>query len=128
MFASRVVNSLTTYMNISLEIPDRLYIDIKSYCEQADLPFDKFIESLISDQFYTLKYGDLNELNKSKQKPKVKSEVKSPSIVEQVVKPIEEDLKKTDKDAEIKVEPIVVVQQVKEPEKPKTKRRILNSK
>lgn len=115
-------------MNISLEIPDRLYIDIKSYCEQSDLSIDKFIESLISDQFYTLKYGDLNELNKPKEKPKVKSEVKAPAIVERVVKPIEEDLKKIDNEVESKVEPIVVVQQVKESDKPKTKRRILNSK
>lgn len=58
-------------MKIEIDIPDRLFEDVKELCEYNDEPIDKYIVDCISDAYYTLKYGDLNlKLNKNKEETK----------------------------------------------------------
>lgn len=47
-------------MKIEVDLPDRLYEEIRELCEYNNESIDKYIIECISDTYYTLKYGDLN--------------------------------------------------------------------
>ena len=55
-------------MKIEVNLPDRLYEEIRELCEYNNQTIDRYIVDCISDTYYTLKYGDLNlKINKDKE-------------------------------------------------------------
>ena len=55
-------------MKIEVNLPDRLYEEIRELCEYNNQTIDRYIVDCISDTYYTLKYGDLNlKINKNKE-------------------------------------------------------------
>ena len=58
-------------MKVEIDINNRLYDDIKEMCDLNGIVIEEYILNTISDSFYTLKYGDLNEkFNKKEEKEK----------------------------------------------------------
>ena len=47
-------------MKIEIDVPDRLYSEIRELCEYNNQQIDRYVIDCISDTYYTLKYGDLN--------------------------------------------------------------------
>lgn len=47
-------------MKIEINLPKKLYEEIKELCEYNKISVEKYLCDCISDSFYTLKYGDLN--------------------------------------------------------------------
>lgn len=55
-------------MKVEVDLPDRLYEEIRELCEYNNQTIDRYIVDCISDTYYTLKYGDLNvKINKNKE-------------------------------------------------------------
>ena len=55
-------------MKIEIDVPDRLYSEIRELCEYNNQQIDRYVIDCISDTYYTLKYGDLNlKLNPNKE-------------------------------------------------------------
>ena len=55
-------------MKIEVNLPDRLYEEIRELCEYNNQTIDRYIVDCISDTYYTWKYGDLNlKLNPNKE-------------------------------------------------------------
>ena len=55
-------------MKIEIDVPDRLYSEIRELCEYNNQQIDRYVIDYISDTYYTLKYGDLNlKLNPNKE-------------------------------------------------------------
>ena len=55
-------------MKVEIDLPDRLYCEIRELCEHNNQTIDRYIVDCISDAYYTLKYGDLNlKINKNKE-------------------------------------------------------------
>ena len=53
-------------MKITIEIIDRNYEQIKEFCEFNKIAIEEYIVQCVEDNFFTRKYGDLNEkLNKT---------------------------------------------------------------
>ena len=48
-------------MLIELELIDRIYYDIKDYCESKGTDIAEYIINTVEDRFYIDKYGDLND-------------------------------------------------------------------
>ena len=48
-------------MLIELELIDRIYYDIKDYCESRGTDITEYIINTVEDRFYIDKYGDLND-------------------------------------------------------------------
>ena len=48
-------------MLIELELIDRIYYDIKDYCESKGTDITEYIINTVEDRFYIDKYGDLND-------------------------------------------------------------------
>lgn len=65
-------------MKIEVDLPDRLYEEIRELCEYNNESIDKYIIECISDTYYTLKYGDLNlKINNKNTKTTLKVEEKN---------------------------------------------------
>ncbi len=65
-------------MKIEVDLPDRLYEEIRELCEYNNESIDKYIIECISDTYYTLKYGDLNlKINNKNTKTILKVEEKN---------------------------------------------------
>lgn len=47
-------------MKVEIEIVDKLYDDIVQMCQFNNITVEKYIVDSVMDNFYTLKYGDLN--------------------------------------------------------------------
>ena len=77
-------------MKIEVNLPDRLYEEIRELCEYNNQTIDGYIVDCISDTYYTLKYGDLN-LKISKDKEDLKNDEK---IVEKTEKKPDVEKKK----------------------------------
>lgn len=77
-------------MKIEVNLPDRLYEEIRELCEYNNQTIDGYIVDCISDTYYTLKYGDLN-LKISKDKEDLKTDEK---IVEKTEKKSDVEKKK----------------------------------
>ena len=77
-------------MKVEVDLPDRLYEEIKELCEYNNQTIDRYIVDCISDTYYTLKYGDLN-LKISKNKEELKTDEK---IVEKTEKKPDVEKKK----------------------------------
>lgn len=58
-------------MEITIDIIDRNYSQIKEFCDFNNIKVEDYIVQCVEDDFFTRKYGDLNEkLNKSKYEEK----------------------------------------------------------
>lgn len=77
-------------MKIEVNLPDRLYEEIRELCEYNNQTIEGYIVDCISDTYYTLKYGDLN-LKISKDKEDLKTDEK---IVEKTEKKPDVEKKK----------------------------------
>lgn len=94
-------------MKVEVDLPDRLYEEIRELCEYNNQTIDRYILDCISDTYYTLKYGDLNlKINKGKEDLKTDEKIvekteKKPDVEKKKVgrprKKVEE-IVKTDKE------------------------------
>ena len=100
-------------MKVEIDLPDRLYEEIRELCEYNNLTIDRYIIDCISDAYYTLKYGDLNlKINKDKEDSKnsEKKEVKSDVEKKKVGRPRKkvEEVVQTDKKENLIIEETVL--------------------
>lgn len=100
-------------MKVEIDLPDRLYEEIRELCEYNNLTIDRYIIDCISDAYYTLKYGDLNlKINKDKEdfKNSEKKEVKSDVEKKKVGRPRKkvEEVVQTDKKENLIIEETVL--------------------
>ena len=100
-------------MKVEIDLPDRLYEEIRELCEYNNLTIDRYIIDCISDAYYTLKYGDLNlKINKDKEdfKNREKKEVKSDVEKKKVGRPRKkvEEVVQTDKKENLIIEETVL--------------------
>lgn len=100
-------------MKVEIDLPDRLYEEIRELCEYNDLTIDRYIIDCISDAYYTLKYGDLNlKINKDKEDSKnsEKKEVKPDVEKKKVGRPRKkvEEVVQTDKKENLIIEETVL--------------------
>lgn len=49
-------------MTISIELDDRQYRDIESYCDMNNIKVNDYLTDIITEKHMTNKYGDLNEI------------------------------------------------------------------
>ena len=93
-------------MNVSIDIIDRVYKQIKEMCDYNNISVEKYVVDCVMDNFNILKYGDLNEKLKPKEKEekveektkteeKPKKKVGRPKKVKTEEKPKEEPIVKT---------------------------------
>ena len=100
-------------MKLEIDLPDRLYEEIRELCEYNNLTIDRYIIDCISDAYYTLKYGDLNlKINKDKEdfKNSEKKEVKPDVEKKKVGRPRKkvEEVVQTDKKENLIIEETVL--------------------
>lgn len=104
-------------MKVEVDLPDRLYEEIRELCEYNNQTIDRYIVDCISDTYYTLKYGDLNlKINKGKEDLKADEKIiekteKKPDVEKKKVgrprKKVEE-IVKTDKEEKPIIEETVL--------------------
>ena len=67
-------------MEIKIDIPDKLYHEIKEMCDYNSLTIENYVTQTIMDNYYTIKFGDLNEkiknVREKKEQPKVEENKK----------------------------------------------------
>lgn len=67
-------------MEIKIDIPDKLYDEIKEMCDYNSLTIENYVIETIMDNYYTIKFGDLNEkiknVREKKEQPKVEEKKK----------------------------------------------------
>ena len=76
-------------MKVELDLDKRLYNDIFLMCNSEENTMKEYLIECISDSFYTLKYGDLNEklgINKE-EAPKVEEKPKEVAEKKKVGRP-----------------------------------------
>lgn len=73
-------------MKITIDIIDRNYDQIKEFCEFNNIKVEDYIVQCVEDDFFTRKYGDLNEKIRSKEQDRKTEE-----------KPITEETPKVEK-------------------------------
>ena len=104
-------------MKVEIDLPDRLYCEIREMCEHNNQTIDRYIVDCISDAYYTLKYGDLNlKINKNKEdfqtnkKIEEKKETKSDVEKKKVGRPRKkvEEVVQTDKKENVIIEETVL--------------------
>ena len=74
-------------MKINIEIVDRNYEQIKEFCEFNNIKLEDYIVQCVEDDFFTRKYGDLNEKLK-------KEEPKQEKVLEKTEEPPKTEKKK----------------------------------
>lgn len=67
-------------MEIKIDIPDKLYDEIKEMCDYNSLTIENYVIETIMNNYYTIKFGDLNEkiknVREKKEQPKVEENKK----------------------------------------------------
>jgi hypothetical protein len=67
-------------MEIKIDIPDKLYEELKEMCDYNSLTIENYVTQTIMDNYYTIKFGDLNEkiknVREKKEQPKVEEKKK----------------------------------------------------
>lgn len=67
-------------MEIKIDIPDKLYDELKEMCDYNSLTIENYVIETIMDNYYTIKFGDLNEkiknVREKKEQPKVEEKKK----------------------------------------------------
>ena len=98
-------------MQITIDIIDRNYDQIKEFCEFNNIKVEDYIVQCVEDDFFTRKYGDLNEKIRSKEQDRKTEE-----------KPITEETPKVEKKKVgrpkkvVEEKPIVIIDNKKENE------------
>ena len=67
-------------MEIKIDIPDKLYDELKEMCDYNSLTIENYVIETIMDNYYTIKFGYLNEkiknVREKKEQPKVEEKKK----------------------------------------------------
>ncbi len=119
---------------MTIEIPDRLYNDISSWCHaNEELPVQWYILQSLSEKFMIDKYGDLNEKFKKKAAFMFDKPEDLPSFEEVLQKDtpevyIPQQEKFTEPQQQTVEEPESISETVEKPEEPTKKKRTLKSK
>ena len=87
-------------MTISIELDDRQYRDIESYCDMNNIKVNDYLTDIITEKHMLNKYGDLNEImsvtieedkTKIKKRGRPKKDVETQSEIEAVIEEKKED-------------------------------------
>ena len=87
-------------MTISIELDDRQYRDIESYCDTNNIKVNDYLTDIITEKHLTNKYGDLNEImpvaieenkTKIKKRGRPKKDVETQSEIEAVVEGVNKE-------------------------------------
>ncbi len=87
-------------MTISIELDDRQYRDIESYCDMNNIKVNDYLTDIITEKHMLNKYGDLNEImsvsieedkTKIKKRGRPKKDTEPQSGIEAVVEEKKEE-------------------------------------
>ena len=124
-------NEFVNIMEITIDLPDKIYDEIKQMCEFNGITIIKYAFDCVLDNYNTMKYGDLNEKLGIKEEPKEETKNIETPIIEKK-KPGRPRKKKDEEILEKQKEEIKVVENKKvetiEPVKTIKRTRILKSK
>ena len=116
-------------MTISIELDDRQYRDIESYCDMNNIKVNDYLTDIITEKHLTNKYGDLNEImpvaieenkTKIKKRGRPKKDTEPQSEIEAVIEEKKED---TNEEKENKMVEITENREVETVVKPTVKRK-----
>ena len=116
-------------MTISIELDDRQYRDIESYCDMNNIKVNDYLTDIITEKHLTNKYGDLNEImpvaieenkTKIKKRGRPKKDVETQSEIEAVIEEKKED---TNEEKENKMVEMTENREVETVIKPTVKRK-----
>lgn len=116
-------------MTISIELDDRQYRDIESYCDMNNIKVNDYLTDIITEKHMINKYGDLNEImpvaieenkTKIKKRGRPKKDTEPQSEIEAVV---EEKKEVTNEETENKMVEITESREVETVVKPTVKRK-----
>lgn len=100
-------------MEVKIDIIDKTYTEIEEMCKMNDITVEEYVLQVIMDNYYTMKYGDLNTKFKKNDEDKLKNETsdeipkkkvgrpKKTEIVNEkqtdfIEKPVEKNMEKQD--------------------------------
>ena len=116
-------------MTISIELDDRQYRDIESYCDMNNIKVNDYLTDIITEKHMLNKYGDLNEImsvtieedkTKIKKRGRSKKDEEPQSEIEAVVEEKKED---TNEEKENKMVEMTENREVETVVKPTVKRK-----
>ena len=116
-------------MTISIELDDRQYRDIESYCDMNNIKVNDYLTDIITEKHMINKYGDLNEImpvaieenkTKIKKRGRPNKDTEPQSGIEAVVEEKKED---TNEEKENKMVEITENREVETVVKPTVKRK-----
>ena len=116
-------------MTISIELDDRQYRDIESYCDTNNIKVNDYLTDIITEKHMLNKYGDLNEImsvtieedkTKIKKRGRSKKDEEPQSEIEAVVEEKKED---TNEEKENKMVEMTENREVETVVKPTVKRK-----
>ena len=116
-------------MTISIELDDRQYRDIESYCDMNNIKVNDYLTDIITEKHLTNKYGDLNEImpvaieenkTKIKKRGRPKKDTEPQSEIGTVVEEKKED---TNEEKENKMVEMTENREVETVVKPTVKRK-----
>ena len=116
-------------MTISIELDDRQYRDIESYCDMNNIKVNDYLTDIITEKHMINKYGDLNEImpvaieenkTKIKKRGRPKKDVETQSEIEAVIEEKKED---TNEEKENKMVEMTENREVETVIKPTVKRK-----
>ena len=109
-------------MTISIELDDRQYRDIESYCDMNNIKVNDYLTDIITEKHMINKYGDLNDImpvaieenkTKIKKRGRPKKDTEQQSEIEAVAEGVNEEQENTmveiteNREAETVVKPTV---------------------
>ena len=107
---------------MQFDISDKLYNDIKAYCELNNLGIERYIGDLLKEAFMKDKYGEKPNISKKPSPVKQEEKLEKPRLIETKAVENQND---TTEEVEDKQENLQVKEEIKEV-KPKTTRRKLS--
>ena len=99
-------------MTISIELDDRQYRDIESYCDMNNIKVNDYLTDIITEKHMLNKYGDLNEImsvsieedkTKIKKRGRPKKDAEPLSEIEAVVEEKKEDTNEEKKNKMVEI-------------------------
>ena len=75
-------NEFVNIMEITIDLPDKIYDEIKQMCEFNGITIIKYAFDCVLDNYNTMKYGDLNEKLGIKEEPKEETKNIETPIIE----------------------------------------------
>lgn len=116
-------------MTISIELDDRQYRDIESYCDMNNIKVNDYLTDIITEKHMINKYGDLNDImtvaieedkTKIKKRGRPKKDTEPQSEIEAVIEEKKED---TNEEKKNKMVEIIENREVETVVKPTVKRK-----